>query len=259
MKKSCLISSIAFGIIAATALVSGNAVAFNIPYNYKCQTSCPATCNPCCCQNLLSGLYVGGQAAYDSYRIRQISTSIGDSTDDLTSISDVRSAVGIAGGLFAGYGFYFNGPLYLGTEVWANANNAGVSTRNISFAASTGDNESSDINGRWSWGVSVLPGLKINSGSLLYGRVGYARHRIKTSGSFFDSVFGTTYFNKSFWYSGFQFGVGAELIVAGPWSVRTEFDHTFLGNNTTTITGINTTTWSASDNQFSFGVIYHIV
>lgn len=256
MKKSLRFSSIALGIAAAT-MATVSLAACKVPCNYKCEpcaapcAPCAAPCAPSCCESLLTGWYVGGQAAYDSYRVRDTFNAPAVIADEAFTTTNVRNAVGIAGGLFAGYGMQFDGPWYLGAELWANASNAGASTHSITFTDA--DSLSSDIQGNWSWGVSVLPGYKVNCGTLLYSRLGYARHRLKTTASFTDADLGRTFsHNNSDWFSGFEYGIGLETVVAGPWSVRGEFDHTFLGSNTH-----NFTTYSASDNQFSLGLVYH--
>lgn len=248
MKNNFQFTAIAIGIIAASVL-SSITLACKMPCNYKCD-------KPVCCERLMGGWYVGGQATYDSYRVRQTNSVL--DPDLSVTLNPVFYAVGVGGGLFAGYGMYFDGPWYLGAEIWANASNAGAETLNISGIDADGNlfNYNQDIKGNWSWGLSVLPGYKLNCSTLTYIRLGYARHRLKISESFISRPSDPDDFSTSSnnWFSGFQYGFGVENVIKGPWTLRTEFNHTFLGSNSD---NISRSTFSVSDNQFSLGLIYH--
>lgn len=251
MKK--ILTSIA---LAAAATTMATASIANCNSCNTCVTSCCPTLPAPTCSSLMSGWYFGGQFAYDSYRIRQSITIPPLFADEIFSATAIRNAVGVAGGLFAGYGMTLCGPLYLGGEVWANASNAGASTNSIIFAPDF-DSVSSDVKGKWSWGVSILPGYKLNCSTLLYTRLGYARHQLKTSATLTLDASSFSVSNTD-WFSGFQYGLGLETAICGPWSIRTEYNHTFLGSNSSRsrVPG-GSVNWSASDNQYSLGVVYH--
>ncbi len=102
---------------------------------------------------------------------------------------------------------------------------------------------------RTSWGVSLLPGIKLNDQSLLYGRIGYVRTYLKSvekgviSGSATDTD----------WENGADLGIGLETLLMGNFSLRAEYNHIFYNAFTTPLS----TRISPANNQFVLGLIYH--
>lgn len=228
---------------AANAVYAGSG-----PYNsfYRETLNCPA---------LNCGFYVGAQAGYDAYRIKQTLTSSGG------NFSTTASLTGWLGGLFIGYGQYFYNNFYLGGEFLANYNG----TSQV-FATGTDDdgdgfNRSHKVNG--TLGLAVIPGVKLNSSTLGYIRLGYDWTRFKDSITAINGGGPTVTFSNSVTLGGFDFGFGIETVVCDNISIRTQYDHVWYSNKSTTLapgtpldTGASVTV-RPSDNQVTLGVLYH--
>jgi len=219
-------------------LASATSVAFakNYKGDYKGEVA------PCPPPVLLhDGWYVGIQGGYDSYRIRQ---SISDMD---SSISTPISATGWVGGLYLGYGQYLTDLFYLGGEILGNYSGAQSST-NFSDGA---DSVSAKSQARGSWGLALLPGIRLNDTSLGYVRLGW--NWVSLKGSVNGIVDGTTFSgSNTHTANGFDLGLGIETLVYQNWSVRTEYNHTWYNNFSTSGASFN-----PSDNQFTLGISYH--
>jgi opacity protein-like surface antigen len=304
MKKSLRLSSIYLGVITASIL-STAALAGNYKgehhHNLKGERV-EAPCPPPA-KMLKDGFYVGAQAGYDSYRVRQTSGVLETGTTtfatDLSAVGSpfahghsdnpVLNATGFGGGLFLGYGQYIQDLYYLGGEIWANGTNAQTNYNSVDTYAvidpvllgyTDTRNIGHSVKGQWSWGVSILPGIKVNESTLAYARLGYARHQIKTGLSdveFLSAtlspdglpfVDGVSTSGKN-WFSGFAYGLGMETVICQNWSVRGDYTHTNLGSNSNNVAIVPTvfspvdtalagsSKSSASDNQFMLSLIYH--
>lgn len=231
--------------------------------NFKAEV--PPPCPPV--MMLHDGFYLGVGVGYDSYRIH---SSTSNSDTDLTvvpnavfsdSTSADFSATGWMGGIFAGYGRYFDW-FYLGAEL--NANTSGAKS-SFTFSDSVGDSANITMKARTSYGVALLPGIKVNDSSLLYVRLGYLRANFKTSVSATDNSGMTFSDSDNKWRNGFQYGVGIETYVAENVSVRGEFDHTSFNSKSVsgsiTNPGVevvsSTTTIKPSNNEFMLSLLYH--
>jgi opacity protein-like surface antigen len=237
--------------------------------NYKAEV--PAPCPPA--MTLHDGFYVGVGAGYDSYRIKdRDDLTIVDAADvtlGSTSESLNHSATGWMGGIFAGYGHYFD-MFYLGAELNGNMSNADA-TR--SMTDSNGDSAHLKIKARGSYGIGVLPGIKVNDSTLLYARLGYLRTNFKVNESSTDDAGdldgdqNVTYsYSSSKWRNGFNYGVGLETYIAENVSVRGEYTHTSYQSKSNSVAMIDadlgtTTTITSklkpSNNEFMLSVLYH--
>ncbi len=278
MKKSLRLSAIYLGVISASVLATSVAFAHGAKGehgNYKGEHFAPC---PPPCKVLMDGFYVGAQAGYDSYRIRD---EINDEGFGFGPQADtVVNATGAVGGLFLGYGRYmpewYN--LYLGVEVFGNDSAASVNSdvghhhhHHLSSSSSTvvpfffGGNLEQEITANWSWGVSVLPGIKINDSTLAYARLGWAAHNLKVENEFDHHYLLSSSYPYGFagrhhdddddanhWYSGFAYGLGIESVICQNWSVRGDYTHTDLGSH-----DVGSTSLHPADNQFMLSLIYH--
>lgn len=236
-------------IAASLLLASTSGFAANYKGDYKGEAApCPA------CQPILvlkDGFYVGAQVGYDSYRIRQTMTLV-DPDGDVFATNPVLNATGWVGGLFAGYGQYFNNMWYLAGEVFFNGSNAQV---NPTIVATTDvadtDSMSSKFTVNGSWGVALLPGIKLNDSSLFYIRLGYNQANLKGRTTFTgDGV--TVSSRKSNWQGGFNYGLGLETAIYPNVSLRGEYSHTNYNSFSNAFTK-----FASSDNQYMLGLIYH--
>ena len=206
--------------------------------SYKGEPMAPA---PCPVEKpLKDGFYVGAQVGYDSYKASEKVTgpAVGFNS------SRVTNATGFAGGLFAGYGQYFQDAYYLAAEILVNTSGASQSN---SLTDSLGVNSNSKFSANTSYGVRLLPGIKLNNSSLLYIPLGYMSASLK----------GTTNLTSKSQYSGaFVYGLGVETAIYENFSLRGEYTHT-NNNSFSSTSSDQTVKWSPSDNQVMLGLLYH--
>ena len=254
MKKQLRLSLISSPVLlaATTACFAGSYKGEN--YKGEAMAPCPTPLM------LKDGFYLGAQVGYDNYRTRN---SISAATDTETfSANPALSANGWVGGLFGGYGQYFNEMYYLAGELFVNTSGASsASTTTHTYVGTNSDSLYTKTSVGTSWGVSLLPGLKLNDASLLYVRLGYNQADLKgqANATFNGVSLGSV--SKTTWRGGFNYGLGIESAFYPNWSVRTEFNHTNYGSfsNNVTVAGLGTgsANYSPSDNQFMVGLSYH--
>lgn len=202
---------------------------------------------------LRDGFYVGAEALYDSYRSRV--TTVASVAGVAASAVHVIASNGWGGGIFGGYGMYFNNLYYLAGEVFVNGTSATQSVSRTTTDAGVETSINNQINVEATWGISVLPGLKLNDSSLGYIRLGYEQAKIRSQHFAITTVtvpITDANYNNNQWQNGFEYGVGIETAVYRNLSVRGEYDHTSFSNNRSSLVSVNT-----SDNQFNLGLIYH--
>jgi opacity protein-like surface antigen len=253
MLKSRL-SSLSLGLLAASFLMSSVTFAANYKSeNYKGEYKGEAMPVVAPCKVLKDGFYVGAQIGYDSYRIRE---SVGATVPGLTETGNpVLNATGFAGGLMAGYGQYFSQLYYLGAEIFVNTSGASENFTMTSSAAATGSYYSKfSVSG--SYGIGLLPGVKLNDSSLLYIRLGWNRANLKGQETL--TAAGAQSDSNSNWESGFNYGLGLESVFYDNFSVRGEYTHTDYSSFTNYLNNTSAgTKFTPSDNQFMLGLIYH--
>ena len=116
---------------------------------------------------LKDGFYLGAQVGYDSYRVR---TSINNPNGLALTANPVQNVSSWVGGLFLGYGQYLTDLFYLGGEVFGTLN--GGSQRLTVFNPTLGTfNSKFETNN--SYGLALLPGVRLNDTSLGYLRFGF--------------------------------------------------------------------------------------
>jgi outer membrane immunogenic protein len=246
-------SSVSMSVLAAAVLLASSS-AFAASYKGEGNYKGEAMAQPCPpAQTLLGGFYVGGQLGYDSYRVRQnVGPTISSPAGTFLSANPAIALNGFVGGLFLGYGQYFDN-FYLGAEALGNWNG---STQNWSTTVgSLSYTNKTQVNG--TWGLSLLPGVKLNDATLGYLRLGYDWTNFKTNESQSSGTGPaptTTSVSKSNSSGGFNYGLGVETLLTGNWSVRTEFTHTNYNSFNSAFTSFN-----PSNNQFMLGLLYHFV
>lgn len=210
-------------------------------------------------KRLCDGFYLGAALGYDSYRAKS-SISITDQDQDTFSASRSASATGWLGGLFVGYGKYFNF-YYLGGEVFGNIPSA---SSNFSFSASTVGNVndtpvtemigvSGDIESKYEYGVGILPGVRVNDSSLFYLRIGYNWVKVQATGTITSNNDVSVAGSSTKILHGFNYGVGIETVIYPNVSIRGEYTYT----NYNSINAPVAASYSLSDNQYMLGAIYH--
>jgi len=201
------------------------------------------------CKNLSDGFYAGLAVGRDSYSVRR-NTNL--TFGGVTILGNPPlSATGWVGSIFAGYGQYFSNSFYLGGELFVDDSNASesqghsnstaTSTYNTKFTVGTG------------YGISILPGLKLNDSSLFYVRLGYNWASLKGTETMTVTGTGSTSASKSSTQGGYNYGVGMETVISNALSLRGEYTYTSYNSFTSSLG----TKWSPSDYQFMLGLIYH--
>lgn len=210
--------------------------------NYKGEAEPPSCPEPA---TLRDGIYLGAQIGYDAYRVRESVNISG------ASLNPVINPVGVVGGLFFGYGKYIQDLYYVGAEIFGNYSGA-----NTAYSLGLGGANGAyynKVNVRGSYGIALLPGIKINDTLLAYIRLGFNRANFKTKESF-NSPSTNAYAIRTTTRNGFNFGLGLETLVYEDWSVRSEFTHTTYSSFSSS--GFSTS-FNPSDNQFMLGLLYH--
>lgn len=242
-------------LTAALILASTSGLALAKSYkgeNYKGEAMpCPVPLT------LKDGFYIGAQAGYDAYRVRESTgaTVVGPAGTASLNGNPSVAATGWVGGLFLGYGQYLTDLFYLGGEIYGNYSGAEESHNNsVSVTPTAAVAGSAAVNtkieARGSGGINLIPGIKLNDTSLGYVKLGWNWTSLKATQTLSGTVGGSD--SQTHTSNGFGFGVGIETLVWDNWSVRTEYDHVYLNSFST-----NYTSFDPSDNQFTVGILYH--
>ena len=217
---------------------------------------------------LKDGFYIGIQAGYDSYQVKD-KVIVGDDDVDIFQMNPSLGATGWLGGFFAGFGHDFPHHLYLGTEAFLNSTQANTdyTYQSLSNSAEDSDIFNSKFQVNNSYGIALLPGVKLTPTFLLYAHLGWSWINIKTQQSLTSDVNGNGFNNEIVMTSnqskrigGFSYGIGMESFIVDNFSLRGEYIHTnysSFSNYTffTTPLGAN---FSTSNNEFVLGLVYHL-
>lgn len=246
MKKLTQLTAITTAISAA-ALLTISSSSFAAHANYKADYKSEAPCPPEVF--LKDGFYLGIGLGYDAYKIRQ-STSVSLPGRTATA-NPPLSAKGWNGSIFAGYGQYFD-YFYIAGEILALGPDTQTTWGSGSTVAGQHNNK---VNVHATYGISLLPGVRLNNTSLFYVRLGYLRTDFSNNQSGTIPSTGATYSSSnSEWKNGFNYGLGIETLVYDNVSVRGEYTYTQYGSSF----GSNSiTSYKPSNNQFVLGVLYH--
>lgn len=188
--------------------------------------------------------YLGGEIGYDTGKWK---------VKDVTSVKTTWNSNGVYGGLFAGLSWALAPKFFVNTEIFGNESSTSTSNHTINIAG--GGTSQAKLRMKYSYGGSLMPGIKFNPVFMAYLRAGVIRSAFYLHQSI-PPV--TTSVNNSNWsknnVAGGQFGVGVQTIIdhAGNWGVRGEYD--YVTYNSFTAFG---NTISARDNQFKIGVLYN--
>ncbi len=220
--------------------------------NYKGEVPCPPQLI------LKDGFYFGAQAGYDAYRIVNDADFLSIDPDLIFEFDPRLSVNGLVGGGFLGFGHYFSSfyNMYLAFEMFGNGSSAGTDAQVLSqsLISSAFTKYSTDIQVSSNYGLSLLPGIKLNNATLFYVRLGYNwtnidvnEYVIVNQGLVANSIYDVT-------SGGFNYGLGLETAVVPNVSVRTEYTHTDYSDFTTYLN----TKISPQDNQFMLAFILHL-
>jgi len=257
MRNKPQLSLLAVGVSVATMLLaSTTTLAAATAYkgeNYKGEAPCPVE------TMLKDGFYVGVQGGYDMYRLKE-DVNLEDTDEDELETNPKLNANGWVGGAFLGYGKYWDN-FYLGAEIFANASGA-KSDMDTTLETSDGDilDLDTDIKVKSEYGISLLPGIKVNDDTLFYVRLGYNWARVDVDTDVETNVGGFVVGgggdDDSETVHGFNYGVGIETLLVDNFSLRAEYTYTKYNDTDSGDDSVDNDL-KISDNQFMLGLIYH--
>ncbi len=246
MKLSAISKVVISSLLVATSVGVANADKHRA--NYKDQAVFKDQA-PCATLPMLrDGFYLGAQAGYDAYRVRQ---SMSGASFNATNINNIT---GWVGGLFVGYGQFINN-FYLGGEVLGNYN--GSNPNVFTTGDNDGDSFTQKMQVKGTWGVSILPGVKIADNVLGFLRLGYDWTKFNSKFTAVDAGGPSTSGSTNKTIGGWDAGLGLETVLVDNWSLRTEYNHIWY-NSTSIVGGPFSDNANISDNQFMLGVVYHV-
>ena len=249
-------------LIATTLIAATPAIAESINHakSYKAENYKGEALPQCPGLDLLDGLYVGAAAGYDSYRV--INRVLADSPfiDPLNvgsfQFAPRLNATGAVGGGLVGFGKYFERfyNTYVAVELFGNGSAANSDYELINNSA-VSEVFKTKVSIKSSYGVSLLPGIKLNNTTLSYIRLGCNWSDIEVHQSFISDGTAVQINNKSNSSRGFNYGLGLESAFYNNFSTRAEYTHTDYSSFKTDIDSKIT----AASNQFMLALIYHFV
>jgi outer membrane immunogenic protein len=258
MKKQLQLSLISIAV-ASLALSSPSFAANAKGEGYKGENYKGEAMAPCPQPLTLNGgFYIGADVGYDMYQAQHEVTAT--TATSVYSADPSLSASGWAGGLFAGYGMYFNEAWYLGAEVfgaWSGASTDHNSS--IITAGATEFSNSAKYSSDGNVGIDVIPGMKLNPATLAYVRLGYNWADLQGQDNVTIDGVAQPGTSDSNWEGGFHWGVGLESAFYENWSVRAEYTYTSFSNLNNDTAAYSSTFKDPSDNQFMVGLLYHFV
>lgn len=210
---------------------------------------------------LKDGYYIGVAAGYDIYKI-QNNIMYEDSNNNIVKTNPKLAVNGMIGDFILGYGKLLGsrGNVYLGMEVFANGSAADSDFQTSIFSLPIVEMQLPDIidvdvvvNG--SFGLGLIPGIKINNASMLYLKVGYNWSTVsldETVRSLNEFEIIPVEYDDEVTIKGLLYGIGLESAFNEQFSLRAEYTHTQYNSF---ISGLGSRIASAR-NQFLLGLIY---
>lgn len=190
-----------------------------------------------------SGYYLGGELGLDSYTSR---THVFLENMNVAKLHS--SATGGLVNIFAGYGQNFRNNYYLGGEVFAGSRCADDSDT----INTLGSWNTAKFSAGTTYGFGVMPGYRLNSGHLMFLRVGYTRTEFTlketSTGAFNNSS------KVSNWSNGVSYGLGMQSNLYKDFDVRVAYNHTCYNSFTNPTTGTQST---PSSNEVTLGLLYN--
>ncbi len=209
-----------------------------------------------------TGPYIGADIGASAVGINQTTVSqsgVFPSVAVGASGSYNLSALGVEGGLFAGYGHRWAHHLYTGAEVYGMFNSANATANNQTSAPNL-LTVSERVKG--TFGASFDPGFFITPDTLAYLAVGptFAVFNSKSTTGDGGLNGSSNTFTKTL--VGGRFGGGFETTVYKNLNVRAEYDYSYFpsfNESSQSLTdGTVNTTYKPYSNEVLFSLIYHL-
>jgi outer membrane autotransporter protein len=173
------------------------------------------------------GFYAGAGVGYDAAKFNTNLNATVDGT--IVSIPGTGnfSGNGVLGSMFAGYGWSFNN-FYVGTELDLAISSLNSTNKQPNLPAdgdailNRTDKDSIDKN----ISISVLPGYKLTSNTMVYGRLAYVRAHMDSDIETTQNSNPPTVISGSNGLNGIRYGVGLETDITKNIGLRAEYNHT---------------------------------
>jgi len=199
--------------------------------------------------------YIGVAAGYDVYKMKDNISYQNDENQNAAKTNPELAVNGMIGDVIFGYGKFLgkNSNFYLGAELFANGsaadNDFQTNLPSIPVIIDT------DVVVNGSYGLAVLPGLRINKTTMMYLKVGYNWSTVsfdETVRSQNEFEFNSIEYHDEATIKGLLYGIGIESAFNDRFSLRSEYTHTFY----TSFTATSAARIASSRNQYLLGLIY---
>lgn len=188
------------------------------------------------------GAYFGGHIGY-SFDVTKFDASTGLFGNPAID-TDFLSGRGVTGGLLAGYNHMLTSRLMVGLEgdvSWS------ALKQEVDFPpAGFGPNSFFKAQSPMSYAARIRAGFLVTPETMLFGSAGWARGKYNVT---LTEPAGDLLESYQYWVNGLQVGGGAETRLAGNWSARLEYLHTFYQQKT-----LDSPLFGALQNRDSVGV-----
>jgi opacity protein-like surface antigen len=222
--------------------------------NYKFEA---LSCNNCRNEpELHDGFYLGLAGGYEAYNMQQ-SNALTDPGVVALTYNPSNYASGFVGGIYGGYGRNVGTMFYLGGEAYVNDTSASNSNTFVATVPAAGAIVlTAKQYANMTYGLFILPGIKLSPVSLFYLRLGYSY--VEVTQKFTGAGVSVSGSNSA---NGFAYGLGLETLIVDNWSLRGDFTHVNYGyveNHKVTALGvIADAKLTPTDNQFLLAISYH--
>ncbi len=156
------------------------------------------------------------------------------------------NATGVKGGIFGGYGGTVDENIYLGAEAFIDDSSDSTSKKFV-------DNVGSIVSLKttYSYGASIIPGIKVGKNTMAYLRAGIIRTRFEVSQPATISGFTLQEWPSNNTATGGQLGIGVQTSLTKNVDVRAEYVYTAYSSFSS-----NSNSVSPTNNQIDAGLVY---
>jgi opacity protein-like surface antigen len=192
-----------------------------------------------------AALLVGSSLSFAHYGV-YLGADVGGNagswtTKDNYGVNTKFSSRALIGTIFAGYGYNAD-HFYLGAEAFFNQAANKTGTKNID--AGTVQRYASQ---KYGYGLSLMPGIAITDGALIFGRIGVVRTYFQVNDS--SAIMSTPSSSNSI--TGSQAGAGVQLAMTPSLDARAEYIYSIYGS-TNNADG----KFTPRNNQANLGLVY---
>lgn len=175
--------------------------------------------------------FIGGQVGYHD---NSFDFSVSDASGN--NVNPTVSATGLSGGIVSGVKLYVNDQIFVTPEVNISETNASGDLLGIAT-----------LEAKLSYGIGVLFGIDVSTGTGIYGRLGYQ----KTDYEIEDNIS-----SEQETFDGFRYGVGVETDISSQVGLRLEWSQTRYSKSSYSAGGMSASV-EPTENLFQAGIAYY--